>query len=552
MRKLALWTLALVLAACGEVVQPPDPDPCANGGTCECTVATEDADCGAHQFCNVSDTGRTCDCVAGYTDGVNGCVWTGAVQDPGFASATAWTPANGALLNATAVGSVDPGEVSFLPSSLCTLGHVTQMVKMPTFEKSEPLVLELSYKNGIDFQNFDRALMGVAFGDSWSPFPNFSDANFHSVRICLPAGAYAPSGTPGAGAPVPFAFGPYQQPDRCPNSTVTAFAVDHAAIVMANAGECGARFGEGANFDAEGMGGWTFTVSGGSSGGFVAGAGVGGSRAARINLAQRCDSALMQTTINVPDVPNPAFEMFVSAGPGANPSLSFSTLFTTSVFPTTTPAAQNRTLHMCVPPTLRGQTVGVSLSVSGGSGVCSDTLNLQVSADNARVVDDPACASTDGLPSPGFEQGGVPWGAYFFVSTSTANATISSSAHSGTKALALQSNGRCSSSGYTVMPRVPAPSGGAGPALKFFASVGVNPDATTFARPRGGTTLTLTEGGGYLPYTVCLNPLYAGRAQPVIIGHDGGSGLCDNSNYTQQTALIDDLTVTTDPSCPAQ
>ncbi|HWO23743.1 MAG TPA: hypothetical protein VNO30_33610 [Kofleriaceae bacterium] len=551
MSKLGLCILTLVVVACGEVVDSDD-DPCKTG-TCECTVATEDTDCGAHQFCNATAAGRTCDCVAGYTDGVNGCVFTGTIQDPGLASPTAWTPANGALMNPTAVGGVDPGEASFLPSALCGLAHVKQAVTMPTFAKSEPLVLELNYKNAYDIQNGDRVLMGVSFGGNWSPFPNFFDAMFHSTRICLPEGAYAPPGTAGAGAPVTFAFGPFMTPNRCPNSTISNFAVDHAAIVAANAGECSERFGEGVNADAETTGGWTFSVTGTSSGNFVTGSGANGTRGARITLGQRCDSASVQTQINVPMVENPAFEMFVNAGPNANPTLTFTELYSTTVFTAASPVAQSRTVHMCLPPALRGQVLPLTVSQSGGSGVCADVLNLQVTVDNARVVDDPACGSTENITNPGFEQGATPWGAYGTSSYSTATATIGTATpHGGARQLTLQSLGRCSSSGYTMLPIVPAASGGAGPALKLFANVGVNADAQTSLAARGATSQMLTEGGGYRQYTVCLNPIFAGRVQPVSLSHYGGSGLCDNSNYTPQSALIDDIEVTTDPMCPAQ
>lgn len=561
MNKLALYLIAIVTLGfgCGEVVNRDPPDPCANG-TCECDVATEDADCGTHQYCNATDTGRTCECVAGYTKGVNGCVWTGAVEDPELSKATTWTPVNGALMNPSAVGGVDPGEASFLPSALCSLAHVKQAVTMPTFARSEPLVLELSYKNQRVFNpgggGTDEVLMGVAFGDNWSPLPNFGDANFHSVRICLPEGAYAPTGTAGAGAPVTFAVGPYQQPGACPNSLITNFAVDHAAIVPPSAGECGTRFGEGLNADAEGTGGWTFTVSGTSTGGFAAGIGANGSRAARINLGQRCDGARLETTFNVPATANPAFEMFVGAGPGANPTISFTTGVSLSAFPSVSLATQTRTLRMCLPPALRGQTMGVSLSVSGGSGACADVLNLQAFADNVRVVDDPACAADERFTSGGFEQGAAPWGTFGFSGTTAAAAIVRNApgqARSGTRYLAIESYGRCSSAGYTMMPIVPPSVGPAGPALKFFANVGVNPDATTTVRPRSGTmTQTLTEGGGYRPYTVCLNPLYVGRPQQVFLRQDGGSGLCDTSNYVQQNALIDDVEVTTDPACSPQ
>ena len=184
----------VALAACGKVQDnTPDADPCAVN-ECVCTTATEDTDCGVHEYCEVGGPGRTCECVAGYTRGASGCVFTGTIQDAAFMQPSVWTPVNGALLNPTAVGSVDAGEASFLPSALCALAAVKQTVDMPSFRKAEPLVLELSYKNQPNFQQgFDQVLMGVSFGGAgWSPLQAFNDPNFHSLRICMPEGGYAP------------------------------------------------------------------------------------------------------------------------------------------------------------------------------------------------------------------------------------------------------------------------------------------------------------------------------------------------------------------------
>ncbi len=558
----AFTILVLWAAGCGHVVDDKpdggggaDADPCASG-TCECTAATEDADCGTHEYCNESATGRTCDCVAGYTTGVSGCVWTGTLQDPGFAAASTWTVTKGALLNSTAVGSVEPGEAAFLPGALCALADVHQTVDMPTYRKAEPLVLDLTYKNQAINGQFgsERVLMGVSFGGtSWSPLTYFFDALYHSVRICLPQGGYAPPTATGKGAQTTFSFGPYLKPLACPNSMISNFAIDHAAIVAANANECGSVPGQGANFDAEGAGGFTFTTSGGSSGGFVAGIGQAGTKAARLNLSARCDSGSMATSFTVVNTDNPALEMFVGASPGSSASMRIGVDLMQVSLPTTGTGAA---IHTCLPPAMRGQTVPVTFNVSGGSGLCTDIVNAQVWVDNVKTVDDPACASTASFANPGFEQGAVPLGAFGYQSSSTASVAIRSgaAAHTGTKALSLDSQGRCSSSGYTMLPVVPAPSGTSGPALKFFANVGVNPDASTSVRASGNSAVSipLTEGNGYQPYTVCLDPVAAGRSQIVTISHSGGSGLCDNSNYIQQSALIDDIELTTDAACPAQ
>lgn len=557
MKTAVLVVLLSGVVACGKVVSPDGGDaggdPCASAA-CVCTTATEDADCGAHEYCETGGPGRSCQCVAGYTKGASGCVWTGSIQDTAVKTMTAWTPTNGALLNPTAVGGLDPGEAAFLPSALCGLASIKQTFDMPSYRKAEPLVLELSYKNQLVFQqSFDSVLTGVAFGSGRSPLPNFGDAQFHTARLCVPEGGYADGATTGKGAPVTLALGPYQQPTACPNSMITNFAIDHVAVVPANAGECGTKPGFGPNWDAEGSSGWKFTVSGSgtSSGGFVGGLGVGGTRAAQITLGQRCDGAVMETTFNAPSSANPALDMFVGTAAGSVGSISIGGGLVTMAAPA---GGTSTTLHMCLPPSLRGQTMTMAFSANGGAGVCNAQLNMRVFADNVRVVDDPACGTDSGFTDLGFEQGGTPLGVFGSGGTTPADAIVrtGAAAHSGTHYLSLESRARCSSSGYTMLVTVPPSVGTAGPALTLFANVGVNPDAATFVRPAGGTGVTLTEGGGYQKYTVCLNPRYVGRPQPVTISHSGGSGVCDTTNYTQQNALIDDIAVTTDPACPAQ
>ena len=562
MRALALALALSAVVGCGEVTKNnPDatPDPCTTG-VCECTVATESTDCGAHEYCNATATGRTCDCVAGYTDGVSGCVWTGAVQDPELKTQTGWMTANGALLNPTAAGGVDVGEASFVASALCGLGSVNQTFDMPTVAKAEPLVLELSYKNAAanGMFGFDSVLMGVSFGGKWTALPFFFDANFHSTRVCLGDASFAPAGTAGKGAPVTLALGPYLKAQACPNTTITNFSIDHAAIVPANAGECGTMPGLGPNGDAEGTGGWTFNTSGNSTAGFVPGVGAAGTRGMRLFMNLRCDAGPSAThSLNVLDTANPALDMFVSSsgsGVGVNMNLGFGTL---QILPP--PIGTSGTVHACLPPSLRGLNAVAQFAVTNAAGgSCADVVSDTLVVDNVKVVDDPACGSSGAIANPGFE-GGMILGTFGggllnggVVGSGVFVRNAPGVAHGGTKYLSIESYGRCSSSGATLLPTVPAPSGANGPALVFYSNLAPQPDTTTTARAVGSTTqITLAKGGGSIKNTLCLDPVYAGRPQPVSINHQGGSGLCDGSGgYGTQAALIDDVEVTTDPACP--
>lgn len=558
-----LGVLLLWSAACGEVVKTaPDAavDPCENS-VCECTASTESTDCGAHEYCNEAGPGRTCACVAGYADGPSGCVWTGAIQDPAIAMQTVWTPANGALLNPTATGGVDPGEASFVTSAICGLGHIKQTIEMPTFAKGEQLVLELSYKNQLVSGQigFDSVLMGVAFGGSWTPLRFFNDAIFHTERICLGERAYAPAETTGKGGPVAVALGPYAKSQRCPSSLITNFAIDHAQIVTPNAGECGSMPGVGPNFDAEGTTGWTLTATSPSTAAFVGGIGLNGSRAVRLLQPARCDSSPLAThAINVLESANPAIEMFVgSSGIGASATSSIASASLSILVPAGAPT----TVRACLPPSLRGMSTDIRFVVSNSQGgLCSDVVNNQMIADNVRVIDDPTCGSTAAIANPSFEQVngavvGAAGGGYANggqLASGVAIRSVANVAHTGTRYLALESYARCSNATFTASPVVPASVGSSGPAFTFWSNIPANVDATTTVRASGATaSTTLGETGAWVKNTVCLDPLYVGRPQPVIINHSGGSGSCDIYAGGTQPALIDDLEVTTDPTCPA-
>ena len=547
-RFLAVTLLSgIALIACNFPSLDPNVD--ANDGEPpKCSTATEDVDCGTHEYCAIE--GR-CACVAGYTDSGTGCAFTATIADPGFASSTTWTVAGGALVNQTAGGEIDPGVVSFSSSALCDLAYVTQTVEMPTVRKAEPLALVLSYKNPPDRDDSETVLMGVSLGGGWFPLPNFPDTIFHTVRVCLPEGGFAPKPTTGRGAPVVFALGPYQPSSACPESNLDDFAIDHASIVVADPEECGAAPGLARNFDAEGTGGWTFTTTGNSSGGFSRGLGVDGTKAARITLAARCDTVKMETVFDVSDVANPALELFIGTTANANGTIDIGNGV---VFTSTPPAGTTATLHMCLPPSLRGQAMPLRFEFASSTGACGAILNQQLFVDNVRVLDDAECATSDYFTNFGFEQGGIPFGAFGIVGAGSADAVVrtdATRARTGTRYLSLESNSRCSNSGFVMLPTVPPATGNAGPALTFYTDIDVNLEAATGVLANNKFQ-SFAEGGGYRKQTVCLDPRFVGRPQVVRVAHSGGGGVCDAVNYPQQTARIDDVEVTTDVSCPTQ
>lgn len=99
---------------------------------------------------------------------------------------------------------------------------------------------------------------------------------------------------------------------------------------------------------------------------------------------------------------------------------------------------------------------------------------------------------------------------------------------------------------------VPSPVNGAGPALSFFY------ETNTSTR----TSLSVTMNAFALPAvqplaptwtkaTVCLDPRLAGRPELLrFIAVDADGGACADG-FAEETVGLDDVTLGTDPGCPA-
>src|SRR5262249_16968915 len=122
-----------------------DADLCA---TVVCACST-DTDCGMHAYCNTTGPGRSCACVAGYTDAGSGCGWTGVVANPAVPDSQVWIAAKGAVVNAGATGvfgAVDPGNATCTSAQACDLPSVSQTITVPPIDRAEPLVLVVSHQ----------------------------------------------------------------------------------------------------------------------------------------------------------------------------------------------------------------------------------------------------------------------------------------------------------------------------------------------------------------------------------------------------------------------
>jgi hypothetical protein len=387
----------------------------------------------------------------------------------------------------------------------------------------------------------------VGFGTTFSDALQAMPGPWRTARLCLGGGQYAPESSTGAGVAMPLTLMANRLGFEC--GTIDVMHVDRVEVVPANPNECPAP-GDAANGDAEGAGGWSFNVTGSSTGTFAAGGGEAGTKGARLYLHQRCDGATALEPISIPTataVASPALSFFHRA---TNLSTTFVSLGGVSL-PSLGGTGSGVTHRLCIPPFMRGAVFNLQASMNSGSGTCTDVVGLETVFDSVKIINEPTCGTDATITDPGFES---PLG--LVGATSTPGKSIArtlndpSLAHSGNGVLQLSETSTCYDPTWVANIITPAVSGTEGPALSFFyrAAAGVT---TRFGVSAGaGPAFTPIQDGEWHQGVVCLNPVLRGRNQNVHFSVRFQSGTCDQV-ITAETAYIDDLVVTTDASCPA-
>lgn len=555
-----LWlSLFLASVACGEV-QKLDVDAGADAdlctGTCECVV---DTDCAAvHTFCNDQITTRTCECAAGYTAGVSGaCEWSGVIADPGFQAASQWTTQADVTVdvNQNIAGMVDPGVVRFKGVGLCSIERATQSVEMPKFSRAEPLVAVTTYRF-VSGGGFDFIGAAIGVGPTWHDDTAPSFSSFVTARFCLGASQYAPESTKGKGAVLDLVVMPVRAPQSCnPADPNTAFEIDHVEILPANPNECPAP-GTASNGDVEGAGGWAFAVSVAnpqnpdtSTAQIEAGVGEASTHGARLFMNHRCDGVSLTNRISIPDagtLASPAISIFNRTSSTAQAIWSLGGV----PLPAISGSGQPATIKVCAPAFMRGGAYGLAANIED-SGACADAPNFESVFDNFKLVNEPSCGTDTTITDPGFESSLLLLGA-----TATQGKSLSRAindpvnAHTGNGVLQLSVSFPCDGPAWQANVVTPASTGGAGPALTFFYKATPAADYT-FAVTTSGGSFTPTLDNTYHQGKICLNPKLVGRNAAVRFVMSGGGGTCATPNPTTEGAFVDDLQVTTDPTCPA-
>ena len=560
------WVLGLGLLACGPVKGSPPGDDDVDGpvddcetNTCECTAATEAADCGEHALCNEAGAGRVCECVSAYAkSGGAPCSFAGAPLDKGFAEADKWTAIDStSSINTGAIGNLDPGEGVIDRVGVCDLGGFRQTFAMPPRAKAEPFKLSVTHS----IVDSDFTLGGgvdVAIGGAWFTAASIRNA-FKTDAICLGSRAYD-----GDKELLVQTTGN----TNCAGASTSTFRIDQVAILPATNGECPAD-GTALNGEMDAQSDWVFNVISGATGEIQATGGESNGTTARIAATTTCSRASMTGSIALKDhttSPNQAIEVFVNATTGERLTVALGDKQIGAITGTGT----GKKFRVCVPSWAHGTHSPIVFSFQEStSGTCNaSTKGFNI--DSVTVVDEPNCDDVD-VQDSGFENianatGPVTGWGLNNQSTNliTSRAEVLSSgiaARTGTGSLRLSSTNECASNASARATFiVPAPAGAAGPAVKLFSNISSTNTPNIIGQAQvllGGKVLVplvaLPENtAGYTQSIICLPPRSAGRRVTLELSIDHpGSNTCAN-NFAQENVFIDDVELTTDASCPAQ
>lgn len=533
--------VAVVVVGCGgpgmpagEIDAPaairdaaPDAPPAACGSDGDCA--------GAHAVCDDALTPHACGCACGYApDGAGGCAWAGVVADPGLAQAGTWTGATFDPGDLQA-GLIDPGS-----AHVALEDRLTQSFCMPRRDRAEPLVASVAYRN-TDINVYPSFGIGPAWHYEFN-----GGQDWLMARACLGEAEYAAATSTGRGASRTITF-MGSPPWGVDPFTPKGFDVDHVEIIPAAPGECPAP-GTALNGDGEAAGGWVPQVRGTGSFGLDPGIGTNGSHGIHFHVAPATGGGggdvVATTHLAIPLSGSPALAFFRQT------SLEYLGYVTISIDGWPLPDLGDTAAgveRLCIPAFMRGSVRRLTIRLLASStSQASDAV-----FDDVALVDDPACGTDPVLTDPGFD---APYPLIGASDGTLANhvhtVQDAARAHTGAGVLVLEQAGTCDSrsfSDYEVAVPMP-PTGSAGNALAFYYKAAANPDfALTVRGASLGTLPTIVQDGTWHRGFSCLLPLPTGHDEGTLffIANRNG-GTC----RAPLTAYVDDLVLTTDPSCP--
>ncbi|MGD8608192.1 MAG: hypothetical protein PVH21_12925 [Myxococcales bacterium] len=552
-----LCSLLLVVAGCdsaacgdgfmqvaGQCIDPDAPGDCGEP-------------CGTHEFCDASAIPNVCKCVPGYSG--DPCTWSGVIEDPGFqvelGASSPWESARGtpnvlplAPEERASGGTVlDLGEAQFAPSVICSAGTLAQGLQMPSYGLAEPLAVEVAY--------LARGVRGAAvgFNRAWKRLGPTGPA-YKVETFCAGEAAY---GTAPKGGLVILALSASERlPDCLGDDPGGDIRIDRIRIVPASTGQCPAP-GQVINGSARmNQGGWEFEVEGDATGALEPDVGREGTSGARLARdAESVGRAAMTTKVSVPlpsSLASPALVFWWKGSAGRlfqatigtfagmdDPGRNVDTLVGTN-------AGLNNIY--CLPPWTHGSVVDLSFFLDGDSTPSAEELVV----DDVSIVSDPDCGSAADLLDAGFESAPNRWMGSALGSTSETVIMQEQStlAHDGTGVLELRywtSGAHVEAEQYVFVPEAQS---GEGPAVRFYSRSPAEPSVPIrWVVGRDELVGPVATSSDWSINEACLPLQWAGRWFRFAVS--AGSSESPGVSIAEESVFVDDFSLTTSPSCPA-
>jgi hypothetical protein len=525
-----------------------------DAGVCTSTCAMAMLTCGAHEACVDSNGAAHCACVTGYSiaDGGTTCAFSGGPLDPTFQNMPpAWQTLDaGAVIEADAMvgtAQLDPGYGDFGHAPLCTpQSKIHQTFDMPTVAQAEPLELKLSAAIDCgdcveEVRSGSLEQLAVAFGEGYVPTElAYTSQTFNVYDICLGDRAFGPG--------VNLSFSSWQTGSAlfCSDPASDIY-IDHASIEPSTTCPAANTVLNG-NFEA--TGGWTA----GGTASVKPNIGVGGSTAGELDQATSTDYAALTGVMSSPfqSLPQAALTFTYNGtnGLGMNVQIGYRDAVDIALV---TGTATFDTGTICIPEWAKG--VPVSLIFQSAYVYPSVTQVSDFVVDNVAFGTDARCPVVADIIDSGFERTdpGSGWALnqdyseYGYLSYTTVAADV----HSGARALEVEMEGLCASPSVQTTVTVPDAVGAAGPAVKFWYKTDPYTNGVYFMANLAQTDLMLPAESAWTQETMCLPPTQPGRGYNFSLYGETGGGTCATT-FTPVNGYFDDVTVTTDATCPAQ
>lgn len=532
------------------------PEDCAWGyqdhdddGVCLPDCTSSALSCPAHAACTDATGTAVCACVSGYVGTAASCVWDVTPADPSFQDEPpgSWATTGGAELRPSATALIANGIVSLDQTAICeSAGSISQEITIPRFEDAEPMQLELTMRGTCvdEMGTCIVAPISVLFNGGTMSFT--ASNTYTTATRCLGERAF------GATGPMIVRHGATRR--ACgPDVLSYLLEVDHVQLKPSATCPAPATIG---NADFEGDTNWAATTSSIGSSGYAEGAGVGGSRAWRLEtVAGSCQSPAVAGTASWPAADGAALGVSLTGTSGEPLSFGEAAGVRWAEYIGSGGALARQSV--CIPEYAKGMVSKFEGRTVNHNGICGAGEARQFDLDAMAFVSTSDCPADTSLIDPGFElstsrlrywllsanENGYPGTA---TSTIVADAEV---ARSGTRALSLTVSQLCTSARAEAALTVPAPTADAGPAVRFhYSRTGAS--GTVFVRIDDRTAI-LPEASTFTEQVICLDPAAAGQGVSLELQADAGGGACATT-IPELRATFDDFEVTTAATCQAQ